>query len=880
MKLSHDHREAPAPTRTPRRLITVTTAALLLGALALLMLAAGPAEAASPSAPLSTADRYGQPAGQTDNVVIYDRDLYYEIHIAIDGTATPFQIGQQYAEAMLQAQPYWMTYVYIYLSAAPWVVDVSYKDMLARSTAIKQSLSSEVRGYIEGMASVVTKRSGGLVNENDCYVLNLYPDVARATMCSALGAWGSRTAGGRPLVGRNLDWSDDVILPKLNAVTVYHNGAKSFCSLGYIGLWEVISGFNDNGLYGAILDAETGKPYPDPTNHHSYPMDLRTALQTTRTITDAAEVLQTAPYCFDHQILLADKTRVGVLENDLLSNGPLARKVRDDATPLNPGITWGYKDAVCAVNSFVSKGNDSARFKPAWNTERWKAYTAQMKMVGKTITVDKMKTMLAYGNPDSHTAPYNTLTTQMMVYQPATGHLDIFMKPRSGGLPKNPQWKSLDIDFGNAMFAGRWTRTWQPEGWEVTDSRVATAPGGDVCAALQLSRNGGADRAIGLARYRADGRRRWTRIIDPAGTADAELAGLAVASGTVVVGGTRADEAGSGWLLARYTAKGRRAWLKTIDGMPGHIDRLGDLVCDGKGNVYAGGGETVADGAATTQDWCLRKLAPTGAVRWERFMASDPGLDETITGVSRMHGSVVITGTWGGDGTTGQLAAARFGDAGARRWFTPWTHPDVSAPEPTGVSARPSGVAVSGHDRSPLGGQGRVALRLDASSGVVEWAFADPPDKAGESSAFHDVAIDRSGRVVAVGQTLGVVTPDELGVLSWFDDDGAENAADFGGSSGANAINAVACGDDSTAYATGTATAAEGEPQLMTTTSWSAAPQQLWSITFGGSSAADPPCTGHDLTLRGVRLFVTGSSGAAFVIARYDTSVAAASPAY
>jgi len=613
-------------------------------------------------------------------------------------------------------------------------------------------------------------------------------------------------------------------------------------------------------------------------------MDLRTALETTTNITDAAKALQGGKYCFNHQIVLADKTRVGILENDIASTGAWARKVRFDTTPLNTGITWGYADAVCAVNSFVAKGNNSAKFGTPWNSERWKTYKAQMKMVENNVTVAKMKDMLAYGKPDSHTTPYNDQTVQMMVYQPVSRHLDIFMKPRTGELPKNPVWNSIDIDFGRTMFGGRWVRTWQPAGWEVTDSRVAAAPGGDVCAALQLSRDGGADTAIGLVRYRPDGRRRWARLVDPAGEAAAELAGLAVASGTVVVGGTRSLAGEGSWLLARYNEKGKRAWVRTGSGSAGHIDRLGGLVCDAKGNVYAGGAQTVADGAAATEDWCLRKLSPAGTQRWERVLASGTGLDERITGVCRLGATTVVTGTWAADGSGGQLATARFGDSGARRWFTPWTHDEVTAPEPTGVCARQSGVAVSGHDASPLGGNGRVAFRLDPRSGAVEWSFADAPDRVGESSAFHDVAIDAEGRVAAAGLSEDIVAARQSGLVSWFGDDGAETPVLFGGDSGANSVTAVACADGgaeyggSVTYAAGATTAASGDPRLMTTTAWNAKPEQRWSITHGGSSASGAPCTGHDLTLRGAKLFVSGAQGSRFVLAKYDVTTAALEP--
>jgi hypothetical protein len=833
-------------------------------------------------APARATTGFGSPSAQEDDVVIYNRaNLYWEIHISLTGKATPYQIGQEYARAMTQADWWWWKKVYVYLLAAPAFTHVSYGDMVARANAIKQTVPSDVRGYVEGMASVISKKSLGLVNENDCWVLNLYPDVARPSMCSALGAWGHYTEGGRPILGRDLDWSDDPILPTLNAVTVYHNGAKSFCSLGYLGLWQVISGFNKSGLYGGILDAATGQPYPKITDQHSYPTDLRTALETTSTIKDAAAVLQKNNYAFDHQIVLADKTRVGILENDMLSKGPWARKVRVDSTPLNDGITWGFKDAVCAVNSFLSKGNDSGAFKQTWNANRWKAYTAQMKMVG-SMTVAKMKDIISYGSPDAEAMPYNFQTTMMMVYQPTTRHLELFMKPRSGGLPKKPSWQSIDIDFGATMFGGRWVREWQPEGWSIEDATVQPADGGGVYAAAQLTRDNGAEHAVAVVRYRADGRRAWARIIDPAGADDAQLAGLAVTPDGVVVGATRNASDGAAWLVTAYTAAGRRSWQAADAVVTGHIDQLGGIAADPAGNVYAGGGVTqssavVAPGTQPATDWRLCKYGPRGRRQWTRTVASDQGLSERITAVAGLGRTVCVAGSWTQDASGGQLAVARVAADGTVRWFTPWTTDRMISPEATGLAATAAGVAVGGRDSMAAAGagptgralSGRCALRLDPTAGTVEWASTSLPAAGESATAYNDVAIDSYGNVSAAGETSAAGA--SAGVVTWFDDDGTPLDASFGEGGAVNEASAVAAGPRGVTYVTGAVSTVDDAP-VMSTTCLDMGGQPRWVITYEGNADANVACRGYELALRGCKAFVVGSAGDALVTAKYDVS--------
>jgi hypothetical protein len=851
---------------------------------------------------------YAQPAAAEDDVVIYDRaNLYFEIHVTLNGKTTPYEIGRQYARSMLRVMPGWPAAVYAYVTGATWETGLSYGTLVARATALKQTVSPEVRGYVEGMASVVREESWGLVNENDCWILNLFPDIARPTMCSAVGAWGRYTDGGKPILGRNLDWSNDFILPKLNALTVYHNGPKSFCSIGYIGLWNVISGFNKSGLYAGILDADTNQPYPALTDRHSYPMDLRTALETTGTIKAAAAVMTANKYCFNHQIVLADKTRVGVLENDQTSTGPLARTVRFDKTPLNAGIpTWDWPDSVCAINSFLSKGNNSALFGTKWNTDRWTRYRAQMKTVGK-MTVAKTKDLLSYGGPDEKYWPYNELTTMMMVYQPTTGHLDIFMKPRSGGLPRNPAWQSIDVDWGQSMFAGRWVKTWPaPEGWTVGNAQVEAAPGGGVVAAAQVSTE--AEEAVAVVRFRANGRVAWSRIIDPAGDADAHLAGLAVTREAVVVGATRASADGAGWLVKKYAADGGRGWTRS-GAEAGHFDLLGDVVATADGGVIAGGGasaEAVGRGYRPATDWCVRKFSATGRQQWQRVIAStDAGWSEDVTAVALLGKDVVVTGTWAGHGEPFgcSMAVARLAANGTVRWQTELAPQGLSAPTASGLAARGSGIAVSGRDtvevgdavgrhgaatvdgttglRDAAGGGaaglpaagGRCAYRLDPATGVADWQYEQLPGGAGQATTFRDVTIDEYGNVTAVGALLDTVSGGQQGLVTWFGPDGTETSQTIGSEDGGGAAAAaVEAGEHGLTYVAATVTL-EGSGRGMMTACWQPDGTIRW-YTLRDS----PECGALDVSVRGVKVFTVGTAGTRLVLGKYDTTTAPPAP--
>ena len=103
----------------------------------------------------------------------------------------------------------------------------------------------------------------------------------------------------------------------------------------------------------------------------------------------------------------------------------------------------------------------------------------------------------------------------------------------------------------------------------------------------------------------------------------------------------------------------------------------------------------------------------------------------------------------------------------------------------------------------------------------------------------------------------------------------APDAAEYG-DTGANTVSAVASSGGgvqyggAVTYATGANTGSDGAVPCMTTTAWNASPQLRWSISYTDPNGQ--ACTGHDLALSGAKLFVAGSAGGAFLMARYDTT--------
>ena len=82
------------------------------------------------------------------------------------------------------------------------------------------------------------------------------------------------------------------------------------------------------------------------------------------------------------------------------------RALRIDDSALNPGLLWGFDDAVAAVNAFMLNGNyDNFLRKwgdPEYNSIRWESYKSQLGLKGPTVTFEEMKEIVSYHQNDQN----------------------------------------------------------------------------------------------------------------------------------------------------------------------------------------------------------------------------------------------------------------------------------------------------------------------------------------------------------------------------------------------------------------------------------------------------------------------------------------------
>jgi hypothetical protein len=121
------------------------------------------------------------------------------------------------------------------------------------------------------------------------YMMIDNPLVSRAG-CTAFAAWGSASAGGHLITGRNFDWEAAEVFSRDRVVILCEpEGGIPFISLAWAGMAGVVSGMNRAGISVTINGAPCALPDETAT---PVAMVARDVLQKTRNLKEALEVIR------------------------------------------------------------------------------------------------------------------------------------------------------------------------------------------------------------------------------------------------------------------------------------------------------------------------------------------------------------------------------------------------------------------------------------------------------------------------------------------------------------------------------------------------------------------------------------------------------------
>ena len=261
------------------------------------------------------------------------------------------------------------------------------------------------------------------------------------------------------------------------------------------------------------------------------------------------------------------------------------------------------------------------------------------------------------------------------------------------------------------------------------------------------------------------------------------LAGLASSPGAVPA--APAAPAGRRVGLSRADREGRPLWTRAVGLGPG--DLVGEVIAARNGNIVLVG-STFRDQDRDSSTFVVR-ASREGEILSE-FLLGSPGPERAHSAIETADGDLVVTGTAGVPGETGDILIRRVRADGETRWRQ--THGGFGSQHGRGIVATADGgFVVAGFTDEKGQNNGDVLLLKTDSAGDVLWRRTF----GGESSdSASSIAVAKDGGLIICGWTatqgggegggdLYLLRTDPLGAVVW--------EAAFGGTfweSGAQAI--------------------------------------------------------------------------------------------
>jgi hypothetical protein len=196
------------------------------------------------------------------------------------------------------------------------------------SKAMLPQFPADHRAELEAMVKASS------VDHDLAIIGNTWADISKLGGCSALIVQGERSATGRPLFGRNLDYTTGGILQDFSLVQVVRpKGKHAFAAVGFPGSIGVLSGMNDSGLALATLEVQSAKDKSAKFDRKGVPYALsyRRILEECTTIEEAVRLLNSIKRTTMNNLAICDKDGGAIIE--ITTQNVVVRRPEKDLCP-------------------------------------------------------------------------------------------------------------------------------------------------------------------------------------------------------------------------------------------------------------------------------------------------------------------------------------------------------------------------------------------------------------------------------------------------------------------------------------------------------------------------------------------------------------------
>ena len=391
-------------------------------------------------------------------------DSYFEV--TLDETnCTPYEAGAAYATAIKTIYPDFDASLepYIFENIRMAFPDITndYTPVEDRMFTLFNTLDERYQQEILGLAETICGDYHGIypdekISVEEMMLMQMVGDALRPTACSGLALWGEKTETGDMLTVRCLEWllGSENQMSRIHCVLHIINGERSFTAIGFLGILDIQTGINHDGLYVATLDADCEEPYTCE-GRTCYTWALRYVLEEFDNAHDAAQYLydNSGSYTFANIIMITDGNEAYAAENapaQLVEAGHGHSVMRTADTPLMSDVSWDSPDSLCMVNSFVSQDNCDLMSNSPVNSIRFSKYNEWVREFG-IFDLATLKNMMTQEIVDTELYGSNVIEnvhrdilTQMILVDYHTGNVQVAFTG-ADGVTDHPVF----IDIGN-----------------------------------------------------------------------------------------------------------------------------------------------------------------------------------------------------------------------------------------------------------------------------------------------------------------------------------------------------------------------------------------------------------------------------------------------
>jgi hypothetical protein len=200
---------------------------------------------------------------------------------------TPEEMGEQ--TAVLAADPLKRLFAFPREMVKRQGLEATWPFIVALAKSMEPNFPDDHRRELDALV----KKTG--VDRGLALFGNTYPDISKAANCSSLIVEKDRSATGRLMFGRNLDYPTLGFLHEYSLVTVYRpQGKHAFAAIGFPGMVGCLSAINDAGLCLTVHEVHSskdGSPGLD-SKGTPYTMCFRQLMEECRTVAEAEKMLR------------------------------------------------------------------------------------------------------------------------------------------------------------------------------------------------------------------------------------------------------------------------------------------------------------------------------------------------------------------------------------------------------------------------------------------------------------------------------------------------------------------------------------------------------------------------------------------------------------